>query len=139
MKFRINNILKTSILIVVLLGLVACGSQPLPEQFDEKTVKDSANKVINMVVDQETEALLSVSTETLKDDLSIDALNELYATLDEAGDYKETEEIVVTGHKEKDSEEEYAHAYADVIYKDAKFKFSMTYNKAMELAGLQIK
>lgn len=40
---------RVTVVLMLVLTLTACGAQPLPEQFDEETVKAEAEKALSLI------------------------------------------------------------------------------------------
>ena len=45
---------------MMILTLTACGAQPLPEQFDEETVKAEAQKAVDYFNDQDYQSIIDM-------------------------------------------------------------------------------
>lgn len=59
---RKKRVIMIAMLCMMLLILTACSAQPLPEQFEEDTVKESAEQAIGFFNEQDYQSILGMSS-----------------------------------------------------------------------------
>ncbi len=116
--------------------LTGCTNPGLSEDFNEEEVKKAAEEVVTIINNQDSEALLEMSTVQMKNALTEDVLKEIYEAIGEGGDFQEIEEISIGGQKDKASEEEFAVVVAKTKYENKNFTYTISFTKQMKLAGL---
>lgn len=132
--------LKLNLLIVMsFLFLVGCSGTNLSEDFDQKEVIQQAKETITIINNEDSQALLEMSTVQMKAGLSEEVLEQIYAVIKEAGEFESFEDISVAGDRDKSTEEEYAVTVANTRYKNKKITYTITFSNQMKLAGLYYK
>lgn len=134
--FKFKTILFVAICFALLTG---CMKSSLPDSFSEEEVKSSAEEVITILNNKDSEAFLELSTVQMRNALREDVLEEIYEAIGEGGKFEEIEEMSVGGQKDKASEEEYAVVVAKTKYENRYFVYTISFTKQMKLAGFYYK
>nr|WP_300004146.1 DUF3887 domain-containing protein [Tissierella sp.] len=116
--------------------LTACSKASLNEGFDEGQVKLAAEEVIDLVNKEDSEKILAMSSDEMRSALSEEVLASIYKDMEGAGDFKAIKSQSIGGHKDKDSEEEFAIASVLAEYENKNYTFTITFTKDMKLAGI---
>lgn len=130
------NVNKLIMLMVVMALFTGCSSPGLSEDFNEDEVKTKAKEVITLMNEKDSEALLGMSTVQMKEALTEDVLNQVYAAIDEGGEFVEFQDISVGGQKDQSSNEEFAVTVVNAKYEIKNFTYTISFTKQMKLAGL---
>ncbi len=134
-KTKFKSLLVVTLCILFLAGCSGPGSK-LSEDFDEAVVKDYAKQVITLINNNDSEALIKMSTVQLKEVLTKETLEGVYEAIAKGGEFKEFSDISVDGHKDETTEEEFAVSAIKTKYDSKKFTYTITFTKDMKLAGL---
>lgn len=138
LKFKSIMILCFTLCFSLLTGCIG-RSPELSEDFDGEEVKQGAEKLISMINNEDSEAILDWSTTQMKEALNDETLKEIYKGIREGGEFENLDEITVVGHQDKESKEEFAVAVVKATYEDKNFTYTITFDKEMKLAGLYYK
>lgn len=129
-----NKKTKISFIVLICITILSgCGSKGLSDNYDEDKVTEKAKEVISFINNEETDAILEISSAEMKEVMTKDTINKVYEILEEAGDFEKIESISL---KEKD---DFAVTIIKTKYKEKDFTYSISFNKEMELAGLYLK
>lgn len=123
-------------LVVSFIFLTGCTGTGLSDHFDEKKVTEQAQDTITLINDEDSEALLEMSTAEMQGGLTEETLDQMYATINEAGAFQDFADTSVAGDMDKATEEEYAVVVVETNYENKSFVYTLTFNEEMELAGL---
>lgn len=121
---------------VLLLG--ACGNQ-LSSDFEQVEIEKATEEVIQLINNQDTEALRALCTVQMKTALTDEVFAQVYEIIAEGGAYDRIEDISIAGSKDSASGEEFAMVVANAKYDIKLFTFTISFTKQMKLAGLFIK
>lgn len=128
------------LLLVTVFLFAACGSgDALTDGFSEEEVKEKAEEILEMLHAQDTEGILENSTETLKQALNEETMQQVYALIAEAGTYDSIEEMSVAGTTNKENNEELAVTAVKAKYELKNITYTLSFTKQMKLAGLFLK
>lgn len=128
---------KFKILVCLLLSftfLIGCTRSGLSYDFKTKEVKNKAKEVVELINNENSQALLEMSTSSLKEDLSEERLEKIYEEINKGGKFDEFGEISVGGEKDSYSEEDFAITVVNTKYENKDFAYTFNFNKEMELA-----
>ena len=103
---------KITVLLVMLFALTACGAQPLPEQFEEDTVREAAEQAISFFNEKDYQSIIEMGN----DDFQRVLKEEEFASqsdpyLDKCGAFQEISKTIFVGNI--DEETQAAYKYAD--------------------------
>lgn len=139
MKKKLSAVLAAALALSMLSGCTK--AKPLPEGFDQDTVADAAQAIVAQLMEGEYQAVADAFRDDMQETYSVTAqtVEDLMATVAEAGAYVATEETLVLGGESDNFDEPYAavaiyceHEEDDVIY-----ELSLDIN--LELIGLSAK
>lgn len=123
-------------LVVFFLFLTGCTGTELSDNFDQEQVIKQAKDTITLINNEDSEALLEMSTAEMQAGLTEETLNQIYTAIDEAGAFQEFADTSVAGDIDKAIEEEYAVTVVETNYENESLVYTLTFNEDMELAGL---
>ena len=139
MKKKLTALLAAALSLTMVSGCSA--ARKLPEGMDEEAVSQAAQALVTQLLAGEYEAVAAAFRDDLEQELSITAqtVADLMATVEEAGAYIGTDEVLVLGGSSKNFDEPYAavaiyceHEEGDVIYE-------LSLDMDLELIGLRAK
>lgn len=139
MKKKLTALLALALSLAMMSG--CSGARKLPEGMEEETVSQAAQAIVAQLLAGEYDAVAASFRDDLEQELSItgQTVADLMATVEDAGAYVSTDEILVLGGESKNFDEPYAavavyceHEESDVIY-----ELSLDMN--LELIGLRAK
>lgn len=139
MKKKLAALLALALSLSMMSGCSA--ARKLPEGMEEETVAQAAQAIVTQLLAGEYDAVAAAFRDDLEQELNItgQTVADLMATVEEAGAYVATDEVLVLGGKSKSFDEPYAavaiyceHEEEDVIY-----ELSLDMN--LELIGLRAK
>ena len=125
--------------IMIFTLLAGCSGAPLSDKFNEEEVKAAAENVVNLVNNGDAQSLGAISMPEMKEALNQETLGQIHEVLDKGGEFEKIESISVTGKKDKETEDEYAVSIVKAKYGEKNFIYTISFNEAMELAGLYVK
>ena len=139
MKKKLAALLALALSLSMMSGCSA--ARKLPEGMEEEAVSQAAQAIVTQLLAGEYDAVAAAFRDDLEQELNItgQTVADLMATVEEAGAYVATDEVLVLGGKSKSFDEPYAavaiyceHEEEDVIY-----ELSLDMN--LELIGLRAK
>lgn len=135
-KLTFRSLFILGICFVILSG---CSGQSLSDDFDEEAVKNQAKEVIMMINNKNSEDLMDISTVQMKEALTPETVNTIFAAIDEGGEFIDFEDISVGGQKDESSDEEFAVVVVNTNYDIKNFTYTISFTKQMKMAGLYYK
>lgn len=142
MKNRFQALLNPRALCALLafcLLLTACAGAKLSEDFDKEAIQAAVTDVIGYIAAEDSEQLREMCNVKMKDALTDEVLDEIYAAIAEGGTFTEVLSTSMSGYKDKSTEEEFAIVVVKAKYEYRNFIYTMTFTKQMKLAGLYYK
>ncbi len=137
MKRKASLLIGIAVLCLALL--TGCGGPELSDKFDRAEVESSVKEVIQLVNARDGEALRAMGTPDIKEKLTDEVMEPVYAMVDEAGQFKGVKEIQVAGHTDKKTKTEYAVAVAKAEYENKTLTYTISFTTDMKLAGVYVK
>ena len=141
MKKRICAGAAVLCLAAVLLLSGCSKAKPLPDGMDEETVGEAAREIVALLLDGDYQAVADAFRPDLREEYSVtaDLIEEMMASVSEAGAYVETTKTLVLGGSSKSFGEPYAAAavYCEHESKDVIYEVSL--DTDMNVIGLQVK
>ncbi|MEA4812858.1 MAG: DUF3887 domain-containing protein [Anaerolineaceae bacterium] len=132
-----KTLLTTLILLIFsLLVLAACGGAKLSDSFKEDELKSAAEKTISLINGHNSKDLREMGTVQLKDALTDEVMQKVFASIDEGGKFEKIEEMSFAGKKDKETEQEFAIVVAKAKYENRSFIYTLSFTKQLKLAGL---
>ena len=116
-------------------------ASPLPEGMDQDVVGEKAREVVALLIAEDYQSVADLFRADMKETYSVtgETVENLMATVSEAGAYVNTEETLVLGGENKNFDEPYAavavyceHEKKDVVYE-------MSFDMELNLIGLAAK
>ena len=132
--YRLLSMLLLTTLSVVLL--VGCAAK-LPEGFDEAEVKASAENVISMLGQADSDGLKALMTDEMNAALTEDVMAQIFAMVAAAGPFQEISEMRTGGSTQ--NEITYAVVVAKSKYEKSEITYTISFDSDMKLAGLFLK
>ncbi len=136
-KVRLNRVLALVLAGVMSIGLLAGCAAKLPDGYDELTLKTSAESVIDLLNQRDSEGLTAILTEEMKVGLTPEVIGQIFALLDESGSMQEIADMKVGSSEENGIT--FAFVVARVKYEKAEITYTIGFDKDMKLAGLYLK
>lgn len=122
-------------LCLISLSLAACSpSGKLSDAFDVTAVEEAAVEIVELVNNNDGEAIRARGTEELKTALTDEALAPVFDAINAKGEFKEIARINLSGIKQNNTE--YAVAVVIAKYADGTATFTISFDTDMRLAGL---
>ncbi len=129
-----------AMLCMMLLILTACSAQPLPEQFEEDTVKESAEQAIGFFNEQDYQSILGMSSAEFQEILTVDEFaNQCDPYLEKCGSFKEISKTIFLGDVDKETQAAYGGVVMIGSYEEGTIQFTISFNEDMELTQFIIK
>lgn len=121
-------------LLVLVLGVVGCSNSVLSDDYDESTLKSSAQKVLEQLNAGEYQAITDSVSLDLQNDLSADVIKQAWIQLyEKLGTFDAISNYIISG------KEEYAVVVVLAKYEKGTLQLTLSYNPQMELVGLYMK
>ena len=129
------------LLLLALLGLTGCKSEPLPEGMEEDAMIQAATQVREQLTAGEYQAVADTFREDMREqfDVTAEMVQSVMDTVSEAGAHVRTTDTVTAGGTDENFHEPYGvvilyckHEKKDVIYE-------FSFDTGMELIGLSIR
>lgn len=129
-----------AMLCMMLLILTACNARPLPEQFEEDTVKESAEQAIGFFNEQDYQSILGMSSAEFQEILTVDEFaNQCDPYLEKCGSFKEISKTIFLGDVDKETQAAYGGVVMIGSYEEGTIQFTISFNEDMELTQFIIK
>ena len=137
---RKKRVIMIAMLCMMLLILTACSAQPLPEQFEEDTVKESAEQAIGFFNEQDYQSILGMSSAEFQEILTVDEFaNQCDPYLEKCGSFKEISKTIFLGDVDKETKAAYGGVVMIGSYEEGTIQFTISFNEDMELTQFIIK
>nr|WP_237257801.1 DUF3887 domain-containing protein [Turicibacter bilis] len=118
----------------MVLGVVGCSNSVLSDDYDEATLKSSAQKVLEQLNAGEYQAITDSVSLDLQNDLSADVIKQAWIPLyEKLGTFDAISNYIISG------KEEYAVVVVLAKYEKGTLQLTLSYNPQMELVGLYMK
>ncbi|MEG0804248.1 MAG: DUF3887 domain-containing protein [Pygmaiobacter sp.] len=129
---------KTSLLFFITLLCAAlffgCGDKPLPEGFDEATVRTAAQEVVTQLSAKDYDAIITRMDQSTAATIGKDKIEKAWTP------YAEARGAFQSFKKEKFyGENGYGVASVVALYEQGKVTFTLSFNQEMQLVGLILK
>lgn len=139
MKKKLTALLSLALSLAMLSGCSA--ARKLPDGMEEEPTSQAAQAIVAQLIAGEYDAVAAAFRDDLEQELSItgQTVADLMATVEGAGAYVTTNEILVLGGESKSFDEPYAAVavYCEHEEKDVIYELSLDMN--LELIGLRAK
>lgn len=140
MKKRKKRICTSVIFCILLLLLAACGAQPLPEQFEEETVKTSAEQAIAFFNEQDYQSILDMGSAEFQEALTLEEFaNQCDPYLEKCGTFKEISKTIFLGNVDKETQAAYGGVVMVGSYEKGTIQFTIGFDEDMKLIQFLIR
>ena len=133
---KTRQIILMLLCLTLLLGVAGCGSSKLSESFVEEDVRQAAENVIDILNQANAKGIQELGTPQLQAALTDDVMTKVFTDLSSLGKFEKIEEMSVAGVKSQDGKENLAVVVAKAKYENKSVIYTISFNEAMELAGL---
>lgn len=124
----------------LIISLTGCGAQPLSDQFDEDTVKESAEQAVAYFNERDYQAIIDMGNDVLKENITVENFAaQCDPYLDKCGEYQEIEKTIVFGSTDKSTETEYAGIVMIGKYEEGTIQFTIGFDEDMKIVQFLIK
>ena len=140
MKKKLSAVLALALCLSMTLS--GCSkAKPLPDGMDQETVADAAREIISQLIAGEYQAVADAFRDDMQEAYSVTdkTIEDMMATVEEAGAYVKTEEILVLGGKSDSFDEPYAAVAAYCEHTEKDIVYEMSFDLELELIGLAAK
>ena len=140
MKKKFSILLAATLTLSMLL--TGCkNAKPLPEGMDQDEVADAAQAIVELLLDEEYQAVADIFRPELKAQYNItaDSIEALMDTVEDAGAFVKMEETLVLGGKSKDFSEPYAAVAVYCEHENEDIVYEMSLDMDLALLGLAAK
>lgn len=128
------------VMLGMLLMLTACGAQPLPEQFEEDTVKASAEQAIGFFNEQDYQSILDMGSAEFQEVLTVEEFsNQCDSYLEKCGAFKEISKTIFLGNVDKETQAAYGGVVMVGSYEKGTIQFTIAFNEDMEIIQFVIR
>ena len=140
MKKKLSSVLGLALCLAMTLSGCS-GAKPLPEGMDQDTVANTANEIVSQLITGEYQAVADAFRDDMQAEYSVTAqtIEDMMSTVENAGAYVRTEEILVLGGKSKSFDEPYAAVAVYCEYENKDIVYEMSLDLGLELIGLAAK
>lgn len=127
-------------LCILILVMTACGAQPLPEGFDEETVKAEAEKAIGYFNDQDYQSILDMGSDAFQELLTVEEFAvQCDPYLEKCGEYQEIAKTIVLGNVDQETQEAFGGVVMVGNYKEGTIQFTIAFDEDMKLVQFLIR
>lgn len=121
-------------LFLLVLGLVGCSNSALSDDYDEATLKSSAQKVVQELNAGNYQEIVDLVQPDLQEQLSAEVIEQAWTSLEgKLGTFDSISTYIVS------QKGEYAVVVVLAKYEKATLQLTLSYNVDMELVGLYMK
>ncbi len=125
---------KTIVFCVMLFALTACGAQPLPEQFEEDTVREAAEQAISYFNEQDYQSIIEMGSDEFQKALTAEEFTSQCDPYHEkCGAFQEISKTIFAGNIDKETQEAYGGVVMVGTYEEGTIQFTIAFNEDMEL------
>ena len=140
MKKKLSAVL--ALALCLSMSLSGCSqAKPLPEGMDQETVGNAAKEVVSQLIAGEYQTVADAFRDDMQEEYSVTAqtIADVMATVEDAGAYVRTEEVLVLGGQSKTFEEPYAAVAVYCEHENKDIVYEMSFDLDLELIGLAAK
>ena len=123
-------------LVISFALLTGCGAQSLSNDFNLEEVEKSAENVISLVNEEDSESIKALCNEEMEKALTDELLKEAYEVIAEGGKFEKIEKISVSGVTDEKKKQELAVAVIQAKYEKETFTYTISFDEEMKIAGL---
>jgi hypothetical protein len=140
MRTKKKRIVVITVFYMVMLTFAACGAQPLPEQFEEDTIRELAEQAIAFFNEQDYQSILDMGSAEFQELLTVDEFaNQCDPYLDKNGTFKEISKTIFLGNVDKETQAVYGGVVMVGSYERGTIQFTIAFDEDMELIQFVIR
>lgn len=125
---------------IMILSITACGAQPLPEGFDEETVKAEAEKAIGYFNEQDYQSIIDMGSDAFRDLLTAEEFaSQSDPYLEKCGEFQEIAKTIVLGNVDQETQAAYGGVVMVGTYKEGSIQFTIAFDEDMKLVQFIIR
>ena len=125
---------KMIVFCVMLFALTACGAQPLPEQFEEDTVREAAEQAISYFNEQDYQSIIEMGSDEFQKALTAEEFTSQCDPYHEkCVAFQEISKTIFAGNIDKETQEAYGGVVMVGTYEEGTIQFTIAFNEDMEL------
>lgn len=126
--------------ILTALFLTGCSQNQLSDKFDEETVKEEAEKAVELFNERDYQGILDMGDENMKNGITAEQFAEASDPyLDKCGEFQEIGKTVVLGSSDKETGKEFGGVVMIGNYEEGKIQFTIAFDEDMKLVQFLIK
>lgn len=132
--------IKVIMILVMLSVLTACGAQPLPEQFEEDTVREAAEQTVGYFNEQDYQGIIDMGSDEFQKALTAEEFaSQSDPYLEKCGAFQEISKTIFVGNVDKETQAAYGGVIMIGSYEEGTIQFTIAFNEEMELIQFLIK
>ena len=125
---------------MMILTLTACGAQPLPEQFDEETVKAEAQKAVDYFNDQDYQSIIDMGSDSFQEILTAENFaSQSDPYHEKCGAFQEIAKTNVLGNVDQETQESFGGVVMVGRYEEGTIQFTIAFDEDMKLVQFIIR
>lgn len=125
---------------MMILTLTACGAQPLPEQFDEETVKAEAQKAVDYFNDQDYQSIIDMGSDAFQEVLTVENFaSQSDPYHEKCGAFQEIAKTIVLGNVDQETQESFGGVVMVGRYEEGTIQFTIAFDEDMKLVQFIIR
>lgn len=125
---------------IMILSITACGAQPLPEGFDEETVKSEAERAIGYFNDRDYQGIIDMGSDAFQDLLTAEEFaSQSDPYLEKCGEFQEIAKTIVLGNVDQETQEAFGGVVMVGDYKEGTIQFTIAFDEDMKLVQFIIR
>ena len=125
---------KMIVFCVMLFALTACGAQPLPEQFEEDTVREAAEQAISYFNEQDYQSIIEMGSDEFQKALTAEEFTSQCDPYHEkCGAFQEISKTIFAGNIDKETQEAYGGVVMVGTYEEGTIQFTIAFDEDMKL------
>lgn len=131
---------RVTVVLMLVLTLTACGAQPLPEQFDEETVKAEAEKAIGYFNDHDYQSIIDMGSDVFQEVITVDnfaSQSEPYH--EKCGAFQEIVKTIVVGNVDQETQQAFGGVVMIGSYEEGTVQFTIAFDEDMKLVQFIIR
>lgn len=140
-SFRVRILLVIAVITAMSLQLVGCYDTELAEGFDEKTIKQTAEEIINEVqMNGAKQVLEERMREDFKKNMDLDTMQNTVINLTKGkGDFLAYSRESVIGRYHEEAKEDFGVILVTATYEKGEIVYTITFDKDMNVVGFYAK
>lgn len=140
MKILDRKFSKMIVLLVMLFTLTACGAQPLPEQFEEDKVRETAEQAVGYFNEQDFQSIIDMGNEEFRELLTAEEFaSQSDPYLEKCGAFQEISKTIFLGNVDKETQAAYGGVVMVGSYEEGTIQFTIAFTEDMELIQFLIR